>query len=113
MPISVPSSTRPGRMPRMYRPISIATGMVPSTVEVAHGLCCMALTITSASTAIRMTMIIIVPTSAAQPPTGPSSSRAIWPRLRPSRRVDMNMITMSCTQPPSTAPTRIQMVPGR
>ena len=55
----------------------------------------------------------MVPIIAAQPPTGPSSSRAIWPRLRPSRRVEQNMITMSCTQPPSTAPTRIQSVPGR
>ena len=58
-------------------------------------------------------MISSVPISAAKPPKGPSSSRAICPRLRPSRRVDSSRITMSCTQPPSTAPTRIHSVPGQ
>ena len=87
--------------------------MVASTVEVAQGLCFMTLTITSPSTAIRMIMMSSVPMSAAKPPTGPSSSRAIWPRLRPSRRVESSRIVMSCTQPPNTAPTRIQSVPGR
>ena len=47
------------------------------------------------------------------PPIAPSSSRAIWPRLRPLRRIEKNRIIMSCTQPPSTAPTRIHSVPGR
>ncbi len=47
-------------------------------------------------------MIISVPMSAAKPPKGPSSSRAIWPRLRPLRRVDRNRMIMSWTQPPST-----------
>jgi len=44
---------------------------------------------------------------------GPNSSRAIWPRLRPSRRVDRSRIVMSCTQPPRTAPAMIHSVPGR
>jgi len=87
--------------------------MVAATVEVAHGLCFIAFTTTSPSTAIRITMIKNVAISAAMPPMLPSSSRAIWPRLRPSRRVEKNSVTMSCTQPPSTAPTRIHNVPGR
>ena len=91
----------------------IAAGMVASTVAVAHGLCFMTLTITRPSTALRMTMMSSVPMSAAKPPSGPSSSRAICPRLRPSRRVDSSRMVMSCTQPPNTAPTRIHSVPGR
>ncbi len=87
--------------------------MVAATVEVAQGLCFSAFTTTRPSTAIRMIMIIAAPISAAQPPTGPSSSRAIWPRLRPWRRVDRNMMTISCTQPPSTEPARIHSVPGQ
>ena len=112
-PMAEPSTTRPGRMPRMYSPISMAIGMVAKTVEVAHGLCFIALTTTSASTAIRITMIASVPIWAAKPPTGPSSSRAIWPSERPLRRVETNSTSMSCTQPPSTDPIRIQSVPGR
>ena len=87
--------------------------MVANTVELAQGLCFMTLTITSPSTALRMIMMMSVPMSAAKPPSGPSSSRAIWPRLRPSRRVDSSRMIMSCTHPPSTAPTRIHSVPGR
>ena len=94
-------------------PTIIATGMVPSTVAVAHGLCFIALTITRPSTAIRMIMIIIAPIMAAQPPTGPSSSLAICPSERPSRRTEQNIVTMSCTQPPTTEPARIHSVPGR
>ena len=94
-PISDPSSTRPGRILRKYRPISTAIGMVANTVEVAHGLCFIALTTTSPSTAIRMIMMVSVPRMAANPPTGPSSSRAIWPRLRPLRRVDRNKMVIS------------------
>ena len=52
-------------------------GTVANTVEVAQGLCFMALTTTSPSTAIRMIMINSVPMRAANPPTGPNSSRAI------------------------------------
>ena len=91
----------------------MAIGIVAATVEVAHGLCFSAFTTTRPRTAMRMIMIIVAPTSAAQPPSGPSSSRAIWPRLRAWRRVDRNMMTMSWTQPPSTDPARIQSVPGR
>ena len=87
--------------------------MVANTVEVAQGLCFIALTTTRPSTAIRMIMMVSVPSMAAKPPTGPSSSRAICPRLRPLRRVDMNRMVMSCTQPPSTPPIRIHNVPGR
>ena len=52
-------------------------------------------------------------TSAATPPTGPISSRAIWPRLLPSRRMEKNRTTMSCTAPAKMTPTMIHIVPGR
>ena len=94
-------------------PIRTAIGMVANTVEVAHGLCFIALTITKPNTAMRMMMIVSVPINAAKPPMGPSSSRAILPKLLPLRRVDKNMITISCTQPPITAPTNIHNVPGK
>jgi len=58
-------------------------------------------------------MIATTATSAATPPTGPISSRAIWPRLRPLRRIEKNSVTMSCTAPAKIAPTMIQIVPGR
>ena len=50
---------------------------------------------------------------AAVPPNGPSSSRAICPKLLALRRVDKNNVTMSCTQPPNTAPNNIHNVPGK
>ena len=73
----------------------MAAGIVASTVEVAHGLCFITFTITRLSTAHRMIMMRSVPMSAAKPPTAPNSSRAIWPRLRPSRRVESSRIVMS------------------
>ncbi len=113
MPMMEASSTRPGRTLRTYSPMASAIGMVANTEKVAQGLPFIAFTTTSASTAIRMIMIMSVPPSAAKPPKGPSSSRAICPRLRPSRRVDMNRMVMSWTHPPSTEPNRIHSVPGR
>ncbi len=87
--------------------------MVAKTVAVDQALWAMALTTTSASTAIRITMMKSVPTIAAEAPNFPSSSRARWARLRPSRRVEQKSTSMSCTQPASTAPTRSHSVPGR
>ena len=66
-------------------PTSIAIGIVAATVEVAQVLCFIALTTTSPSTAIRITMIISTPTSAVKPATGPISSDAMRPSERPSR----------------------------
>ena len=97
----------------MYQPISMAIGIVAPTVNVPHGLWFSALTTTSASTAIRMTMIENTPTSAAKPPNGPISSFAIWPSERPSRRRLPQRMQKSCTAPPRTTPKRIQSVPGR
>jgi hypothetical protein len=48
-----------------------AMGMVMETVNVPHGLCFMALTTISASTAIRITMMVITAASAAKPPQRP------------------------------------------
>ena len=48
-----------------------------------------------------------------QPARRPTSSRAIWPSDRPSRRSEKKRITKSCTPPPSTAPATSHSVPGR
>lgn len=53
----------------------------------AQGMCFMALTTVSPSAEISTIRIMQVPTKAAFPAMAPSSSRAIWPRLRtPTRR---------------------------
>ena len=111
--MAVASSTRPGRTNRIQMPITIAIGIVRPSVTVPHGLARSALTTTSASTAIRMIMIPSIATSAVKPATGPISSFAIWPSDLPSRRMDAQRITQSCTAPPSTTPTTIQRMPGR
>ena len=77
------------------------------TVNVPQGLPNMAFTTTRPSTPIRITMIASTPTSAAAPPTGPISSRTIWPRLLPPRRSEPTRIVKSCTAPPSTTPIRM------
>ena len=87
--------------------------MVAAMVKVPQGLPLSALTTTSATTASRMIMISSTVTSAVKPPTLPISSRAIWPSDLPSRRMEANRITKSCTAPPSTAPMMIHSVPGR
>ena len=58
-------------------------------------------------------MISSTVSSATKPPTLPISSRAIWPSDLPSRRMEANRMTKSCTAPPSTAPMMIHSVPGR
>ncbi len=90
-----------------------AIGIVIAIENVAHGEAAIALTTTSASTASRMIMIAKTPIRAAAPPTGPISSRAIWPMLLPSRRIEKNSTIMSCTAPAKMTPTMIHMVPGR
>ena len=112
-PISDTSVTRPGRNTRRYRPMKMAIGIVIAMENTPQGLSARALTTTSASTASRITMITSTPMIAAAPPTGPSSSRAICPSERPRRRVEIESTRKSWTQPANTAPSRIQMVPGR
>ena len=90
-----------------------AIGIVHAIENVPHGEFASALTTTSASTASRITMIASTATSAAAPPTGPISSRAIWPSDLPSRRIEKNSVTMSWTAPAKMTPTMIQIVPGR
>jgi hypothetical protein len=60
-----------------------------------------------------MTMINSTVINAAKPATLPISSRAICPSDLPSRRMEANRMTKSCTAPPSTAPMMIHSVPGR
>ena len=91
----------------------MAMGMVAAMVNVPQGLPFSALTTTSAMTASMMTMMMSTVTSAVKPATLPISSRAIWPRDLPSRRMEANRMMKSCTAPPRTAPMTIQSVPGR
>ena len=67
-----------------------AIGIVIAIENTPHGDCASALTTTSARTASRMIMIEKTAISAATPPTGPISSRAICPSDLPSRRIEKN-----------------------
>ena len=90
-----------------------AIGIVIAIEKTPQGDCASALTTTSARTASRMIMIEKTAIRAATPPTGPISSRAICPSDLPSRRIEKNSVTMSCTAPAKITPTTIQIVPGR
>ena len=90
-----------------------AIGIVAAIVNVPHGLPFKALTTTSATTASSTIMMSRTVISAVNPPMFPISSRAIWPRDFPSRRMEQNRITKSCTAPPSTQPMMIQSAPGK
>ncbi|MDR6175608.1 hypothetical protein QE366_002867 [Nocardioides zeae] len=90
-----------------------AIGIVRPMEKTPHGDSASALTTTSDRTARMMIMMAKTAMSAAVPPTTPISSRIIWPRLLPSRRIEKNSTTMSCTAPAKMTPTMIQMVPGR
>ena len=90
-----------------------AIGIVQAIEKTPHGEAASALTTTSASTARMMIMMPKTATRAAAPPTGPISSRIIWPRLLPLRRIEKNSTIMSCTAPARMTPTMIQIVPGR
>lgn len=98
-PMTETSVTRPGRRTRRYTPMKRAIGMVMPMEKTPQGECASAPTMTSASTASRMIMMTNTARRAAAPPTGPISSRAIWPSERPSRRVEKNSVTMSWTAP--------------
>ncbi len=97
----------------MYTPITIASGMVTTTVKVPQGLSPSALTTTSPRAARIMIMIASAPTSAMPPATGPISILIISPRERPSRRIEQNSTMKSCTAPATITPTKIQIVPGK
>jgi hypothetical protein len=90
-----------------------AIGIVIAIENVPHGDCASAFTTTSARTARRMIMIENTAMSAAAPPMGPISSRAICPRLFPLRRIEKKRVIMSWTAPAKMTPTMIQSVPGR
>jgi len=88
-------------------------GIVIAIAKTPQGDSASALTTTSASTATMMIMIAKTPINAAIPPATPISSRTIWPRLLPLRRIEKNITIMSCTAPAKMTPTIIQIVPGR
>ena len=67
-----------------------AIGMVIATEKTPHGLSPSAFTTTRARIATMMIMIASVAIRAANPPTRPSSSRAICPSERPPRRIEKN-----------------------
>ena len=68
---------------------------------------------TNANTARRIVMMARMATIPMIPATGFSSSLTICASDFPSRRMELNRITKSCTAPPSTTPIRIHSVPGR
>ena len=88
-------------------------GIVAPTVNTPQGLSASALTTTSASTASNTIMIDRIPAIPITPAVVFNSSRTIWASDLPSRLIEANRITMSCTAPPSTTPINIQSVPGR
>jgi hypothetical protein len=108
----VASTVLPGRITFIQNPMPSAIGMVQRMEKTPQGLSLRALTTTSASTASRMIMIARIATIASPPVSGPISSLAICPRDFPSRRMEPNRITKSCTAPPSTTPNTSQRVPG-
>ncbi len=63
--------------------------MVMAMENTPHGDSARAPMTTMPRTAMRMIMMESTPRMAAQPPIGPSSSRAIWPSERPRRRMEM------------------------
>jgi len=88
-------------------------GIESAMVQVPQGLARRALTTTSATAASRIIMMASTANSATIPLSLLTSSRAICPRDLPSRRMEAASTVKSCTQPPSTAPTMSQRVPGR
>ena len=93
--------------------MNIAMGIVAATVNTPHGDSASALTTTSASTASSTIMIERIATTPMTPAAVFNSSRTICASDLPSRRIEANRMTKSCTAPPSTTPIRIQSVPGR
>ena len=87
--------------------------MVAAMVNAPHGLCTKAFTTISANTAMMMIIIIKMPIEAITPATGPSSCLTISPKDLPSRRMETNSTTISCTAPANTTPKMIHKVPGR
>ena len=87
-PMIETSVTFPGRRYRRYTPMNSAIGIVMATENTPHGLSPRALTTTSARIATMMSMISSDAIIAAVPPIRPSSWRAIWPIVRPPRRIE-------------------------
>src|SRR4051812_3865515 len=92
---------------RIAQPMATAIGIVAAIVNNPHGLSASAFTTTSPSTASKTVMIATMLTNAARPAKGPTSSRTICASDFPLRRTEQNIITQSCTAPPSVAPTSI------
>ncbi len=90
-----------------------AIGMVAPTVDTPQGLSASAFTTTKARTANKMIIMAKMAAAPMYPAVEFSSSRTIWLKDLPSRRMEAKRITKSCTAPPNTTPIRIQSVPGR
>ena len=107
------SSTLPGRKYRKYSPNSSAIGIVMANVNVAQGEDFNALTITSATTPSKITMIASTASCAIKPPRLLTSSRAISPSVFPLRRMEQNKMMKSCTHPANAQPAINHSVPGK
>ena len=97
----------------MIRPMSMAMGMVMTTMNKDQGALCMALMQASERPARVRTRMQSTAMPATVPVTGPTSRVAMAARLCPLWRTEANRMTISCTAPPSTQPIRIQSAPGR
>ncbi len=71
-------------------PMNTAIGMVIAMEKTPQGLSASALMMTTPRTAMRMTMMRMMPMEAMIPPVRPSSSRVICPSERPLRRMEKN-----------------------
>src|SRR5215469_192436 len=87
--------------------------MVMARVNVAQGELFNALTTTRATAPRRIIMIASTASCAKKPPRLLTSSRAISPRVFPSRRIEQKRMTKSWTQPAKAAPATSHKVPGK
>ena len=93
--------------------MNMAMGMVAPTVNTPQGLSASALTTTKARTASKIIMMARIAAMPMTPAVVCSSSFTIWASDLPSRRIEQNRMTKSCTAPPSTTPIKIHNAPGK
>ena len=111
-PMIVASWMWPLRHLNMWKPISIASGMVMPMVKVPQALSASALTTASPRPASAMTTMNRMAMAPVVPATGPISVRAISASDRPPRRTEAHSEMKSCTAPAMQTPPTIHSRPG-